>query len=400
MMANIQRQMKGYVRIRVHTVSYDRFLNICALHNLYIWDLKPVENAYEMNLSIEAFRRLKPLARKTGTHIRIIKKCGLPFWLFRNRHRKAFAAGFVGGASLLFLFSFFIWNIEVSGNRSASAEVIYRYLKEEKATYGTLKNTIDCKKLQADLREKFPDFLWVSAKIKGTSLLIDVKENDLQDLTPEELPESDLIAGTAGTIERIITRQGRPQVHVGDRVKKGDLLVSSEIPILNDEKEVTGYEYCAADADILIKTVYEYRDSFPLLYEEKLYTGREKSGFLIQLGSQLFSLKPQKESYQAYDLVTEERQFGFSRYFKLPLFYGRIYMREYRLIKKRYSSGEAIARMQEKIEKNMEKIREKGVQIFENDVKIETDEKSCSASGQLTLIQKTGKRVERTKTDS
>ncbi|MEI3193549.1 MAG: sporulation protein YqfD [Lachnospiraceae bacterium] len=82
MMANIQRQMKGYVRIRVHTVSYDRFLNICALHNLYIWDLKPVENAYEMNLSIEAFRRLKPLARKTGTHIRIIKKCGLPFWLF------------------------------------------------------------------------------------------------------------------------------------------------------------------------------------------------------------------------------------------------------------------------------------------------------------------------------
>ena len=110
----------------------------------------------------------------------------------------------------------------------------------------------------------------------------------------EELPESDLIAGTAGTIERIITRQGRPQVHVGDRVKKGDLLVSSEIPILNDEKEVTGYEYCAADADILIKTVYEYRDSFPLLYEEKLYTGREKSGFLIQLGSQLFSLKPQR----------------------------------------------------------------------------------------------------------
>ena len=74
MMANIQRQMKGYVRIRVHTVSYDRFLNICALHNLYIWDLKPVENAYEMNLSIEAFRRLKPLARKTGTHIPYCQK--------------------------------------------------------------------------------------------------------------------------------------------------------------------------------------------------------------------------------------------------------------------------------------------------------------------------------------
>ena len=52
------------------------------------------------------------------------------------------------------------------------------------------------------------------------------------------------------------------------------------------------------------------------------------------------------------------------------------------------------------VEKNMEKIQEKGVQIFENDVKIETDEKSCSARGQFTLIQRTGKRVERTRTDS
>ena len=98
--------------------------------------------------------------------------------------------------------------------------------------------------------------------------------------------------------------------------------------------------------------------------------------------------------------MTEERQFGFSRYFKLPFFYGRMRMREYRLVKKRYSPAEAAARMQEQMEKNMEKIQEKGVQIFENDVKIETDEKSCSAKGQFTLIQRTGKRVERTRTDS
>ena len=86
-----------------------------------------------------------------------------------------------------------------------------------------MKNNIDCKKLQSDLRKKFPDFLWVSAKIKGTSLLIDVKENDIGDLTQKELPESDLIAGSGGVIESIVTRKGVPQVQVGDRVKKGVL---------------------------------------------------------------------------------------------------------------------------------------------------------------------------------
>ena len=108
MTEKIQRLIRGYVRIRVRTVSYDRFLNICALHGFYIWDLTPKENAYELNISIEDFRKLRPLARKTGAHIRIVKKRGLPFWLFRNRHRKAFAVGFLGGSALLFLFSFFL----------------------------------------------------------------------------------------------------------------------------------------------------------------------------------------------------------------------------------------------------------------------------------------------------
>ena len=137
-----------------------------------------------------------------------------------------------------------------------------------------------------------------------------------------------------------------------------------------------------------------------MIYEEKVYTGKEKRGFLLQIGSWLFSLGPKEGTYKTCDLVTEKRQFGFSRYFKLPFFYGRMRMREYLLVKKWYSPKEAIDRMQGQMEKNMEKIQEKGVQIFENDVKIETDEKSCSARGHLTLIQRTGKRVERTKTDS
>ena len=99
---------------------------------------------------------------------------------------------------------------------------------------------------------------------------------ELVQMCIRDRPESDLIAGSGGVIESIVTRKGVPQVQVGDRVKKGDLLVSSEIPIFNDEKEVTGYQYCGADADIFIRTVYEYQDEFPLIYEEKVYTGKEK----------------------------------------------------------------------------------------------------------------------------
>ena len=60
MTEKIQRLIRGYVRIRVQTLSCDRFLNICALHGFYIWDLTPKENAYELNISIKNFRKLKP----------------------------------------------------------------------------------------------------------------------------------------------------------------------------------------------------------------------------------------------------------------------------------------------------------------------------------------------------
>ena len=71
---------KGHVRIRVTGSSYERFLNICAKHQIFLWDLQSVDNAYEMNLSIRDFRMLRPLARKSSTKVRIIERYGLPFF--------------------------------------------------------------------------------------------------------------------------------------------------------------------------------------------------------------------------------------------------------------------------------------------------------------------------------
>ena len=49
--------LKGYVRIRVTGYSPERFLNACRYKNIYIWDLKRVCGSYEMNLTIDGFRR-------------------------------------------------------------------------------------------------------------------------------------------------------------------------------------------------------------------------------------------------------------------------------------------------------------------------------------------------------
>lgn len=74
--------IKGYVRIRVTGTSYERFLNICAKHGIIIWNLEHVNNAYEMNLSIADFKKLRPLVKKSHTRVSILRRYGFPFFSF------------------------------------------------------------------------------------------------------------------------------------------------------------------------------------------------------------------------------------------------------------------------------------------------------------------------------
>ena len=69
------------LRISVTGESYDRFLNLCANHGIALWNLEYHGNAYEMDISVQGFRMLRPLVKKSRTRVRIIRRQGLPFFL-------------------------------------------------------------------------------------------------------------------------------------------------------------------------------------------------------------------------------------------------------------------------------------------------------------------------------
>ena len=118
MVQQLLQYTKGYVRIRVTGSSYERFLNMCAKHQIELWDLLEAHNAYEMNLSIRGFKTLRPLVKKSGTKVRIIERYGLPFFLHRHRGRKALPCGVLFGVLLMMFLSGFIWDIHIEGNQA------------------------------------------------------------------------------------------------------------------------------------------------------------------------------------------------------------------------------------------------------------------------------------------
>lgn len=93
MLLSVIKYFRGYVHVKLTGYAPERFLNLCGNRNILIWNLKPCENGYTFCISVDAFRQLKPILKKTKTQIRIQKRVGMPFCAFRYRRRYLFPAG-------------------------------------------------------------------------------------------------------------------------------------------------------------------------------------------------------------------------------------------------------------------------------------------------------------------
>ncbi len=392
MLLSIIKFFRGFVGVRLSGYAPERFLNLCGNHNIVIWNLVRNGDDYEFCISVQAFRTLKPILKKTRTKLVIQKRYGFPFWIHRYRRRKIFFGGILLFFGILFLLSQFIWNIEINGNSYITDETVLAYLKQQDLSFGTPKKKIDATKLEENLRLFFDDVIWTSVKINGTKMTIDLQENirneEIQ--RPDDGKAYDLVAEKDAMIDTVITRQGAPQIEVGMQVKKGDILVLGRLDILGDGGEVTNYQYCVSDADITGVTSYPYSDSFPLTYEKKVPTGNTKKQYAVEVLGCCIPIPSFSHTYRHFDKYSSEYQIHICSDFYLPFYFEINEYREYTPKQEKYSETEAKELAASHLLTYLEKLREKDVQILQKNVMIEIDEKKCRASGSITVKEKIG----------
>ena len=413
MIRTLIRFLRGYVRIRVEGYSPERFLNLCSYHQLLIWGLQPSGNGYEMYMSIDDFRKLRPLAGKTHTKVKLTGRCGFPFFVQRYRYRKLFFAGLLLCVVLLKLYSLFIWDIRFEGNVRWTDENLAAFLESGDVAPLMLKSEVDCPGIVKNIRKAYNDIVWVSASVDGSLLKIQIKENDdtfpqgetgnEKDSRKEAREESgqqqedtdvadadhpvDLVASKSGVITEIVTRAGIPQVHAGDTVEEGDILVLGRVDVVNDAGETVGYQYVNADADISADTQMEYSDSIPLICQEKVYDGKVKYQPFLKVFDRVISVGSVKNSYPHSDLYTEERELKAGENFYLPLSFGMRTARSYSFEERKYTQDEIREILTRNFQRFCRELEERGTQIRENSVKINLHDDSADAVGTLYLTE-------------
>ena len=366
--------IRGYVKIKVWGYSTERLLNLCGNHDIRVWDIVNHGDHDTMKISVRGFFALKPLLKKTGTRAAVLQKYGLPFFMSKMQKRKVFVAGLLGCLLFWVIMAGYIWNIEIEGNYVLTEDVLMDYLDEKGVHVAMKKSRLQIEGLEKALREDHDIITWTSVQVKGTTLLIHIKENEMpdyeQNMQQAQEDGIDLIATRSGTVSYIITRSGVPQVALGDTVEKGDVLVSGAVPVYNEDTTVRKYQFVQSDADILLRYTESLSVKRDILYDEKLYSGRQKEMITLGVNDKEWDIRFGKVPYEQYDISGEKKQVRLLDRLYLPFFYGRKTIQEYEIVSKKHTADEMNNIMQEEWRKIIASLDEKGVQITEKNVTI------------------------------
>ncbi|MCI6676905.1 MAG: sporulation protein YqfD [Clostridiales bacterium] len=389
MITKILHYYKGIVKVRIVSHSPERFFNLCRHHQIILYELVFQEGYYECQMCLRDFRMIRPIARKSHTRLFIIGKYGLPFFLYRNRHRKVTYISCIAFIAVLYIMSLFIWDIQFEGNRKYTDDVLMTFLHSQGYVQGMKVSTVVCEDLEKAIRNKYDDINWVSARIDGTRLVVKIKENTgILKIEENDQKEGDLIADKEGTVVSVITRKGTPLVHKGDFVKAGDMLVAGIINILDDGGGVIAQHRVQADADVVLERTYEYNDFVEASYIKRNY-GKERTHYFVQFFNYRFQIFPIKKE-DNMEIITSKYQCHLFSNFYIPIYYGSCQEKRYEEEVQYYTQEQTEQLCEQNLQHYFENLEKLGVEIIQNNVTIKWEGNGCDASGTIIVHEKTG----------
>ena len=221
------RWLRGYVIFTAEGAFAEEFINRVIRAGILVWGT--FKNGIQLTGRVRAreYRLLRPYARKTGVRLRVERRKGVPFFLYRYRKRLGILVGLTVAILFLWAMSLFIWDIQVTGNETIDAGDVLRTVEEMGLKIGAFRPSLDARVFERQLILDYKEISWVAVNITGSTVNIHLKERTLP---PEMLPNDDkpanVVAAKTGRVVRIVATDGQAMVKMGEAVNQGDLLIS------------------------------------------------------------------------------------------------------------------------------------------------------------------------------
>ncbi len=376
---NIINYFSGYVNIRVEGFYIERFINLCISKKILLIDIKR-DKATIMyaDVGIKDYKKLKQIAKKTQSKIKIQEKKGLPFTAHKYRKRKIFGALILAIFIGIIIVSNYIWNIEVIGNNKISKEEIIKELSKSGLAVGINKNNLDTNSVINKIRLNMEDIAWIGITVKGTNAIVTLKEAEKP---PEVLKEDlycNIVSDKTGMITKINVQNGTANVREGDIVEPGEILVNGML-----EGKYTGIRYVHSVASIEAKIWHTKKAKAMFKQQIPVETGNTEKKYSIKFKKNQINLFKTLSKFEKYDTINESKKITLFSNFYLPIELIKCTNKEYVMQEKVYSEDELVKQLTEKLQNElMEEIANKSNIVNTN---VNTYLKDDSVEVEVTL---------------
>ena len=373
-----------FYRIKINSKHIYRLLNCCR--NNEIRDVEIDKDYAGFSINYNQYSDLEKILKENNIEIVNRQELGIYTKITNLQFIKSVIYIFAIFILLLIANSAFIWKITIKGNYSYTAEQMIDYVHKKGVKEGILKESIDTEGLEKSIRKNFGDISWVCVEVKGTNLIIHIKENYITEISVKEDKPYDLVAECDCTIVSALVRRGKLNVNPKEKVKKGQVLITGVVDVTDESGQLLFNEYCNADGEIIGQIKENYEEKLNIKYQDKK---TEKSTKIIV--PSFFEYKWIKNKGKNRELTCEETKMKFFGDYYLPISMQKYTIKKYKITEKNYSKEQAEKILNNKFNNKMFVMEQKGYKIIQKNVKIRKTMDSYALCGKITYNKPIGK---------
>ena len=358
-----------------------RIFNLCMVEKIsYVkteWD----GASFLVSFEGRAASRFAQLCEREGIAVEVRQRRGMPELVRRYRSRPGLWIGFFLLALLLLLSRGIIWNIRIEGNDRISEARILELLSENGVAVGSSLRRLNPDQVEGNILLGEKDISWISVYTVGTTLNVEIRETERGDLA--EGGAANLVALCDGVIERIEVCDGNVVVKKGDVVRRGELLVSG----VYNTPSGGSLRAVRAEGEVYARTTYEFSVEIPLLYEKKVYTGREWCEKRIKFFAKDIKVFANTgNAPPTCDIIYYEDKLSFFGGEELPLGLETILYREYTMESVNLSPQSAAAYAFDALERELAE-RSVRAELLEKKISFELTEEAYLLKCYITCVE-------------
>ena len=266
------------IKIKVTGRNINNFLKRLINNNINIEKVIPISHK-EIDLIINYQDLDKVLKLKTIYNIKIVRYYGKLRIIKRIKKDIFILSSLLISLLLIYTLSNVIFKVEVIHSNKNIIKLVTKELEDNGIKkYKFVKNYQEIEKIKNKILEENKDTLeWLEIIKEGTKYTIRVEERIINN-KPKDNKIYNIVASKNAVIKNIYAESGEKIRSINTYVKKGDIIISSDITLPNNEKISK-----TASGKVQGEVWYNINIEYPYQYHEIKYTGNKKKVLVLNL---------------------------------------------------------------------------------------------------------------------